>query len=573
MKKLFTSRKGFTIVELTIVIAVVAILAAVLIPTFVSLVNKANNSADVQMVTNINKYLAAIEATDGKNATMGDAVKDAEAVGYKATLLTASNKDNVILWDRENDRFLVVDGKKIVAGSDERRIEDNNMANYWIVSAVIDETYSTYYIGSDKEITVSGSLGFDVGDQVVTVTYFSDVDDVILNGVFEKLTVSGVHTPIVHGYVCELVGLVKADGATFHNDDRSNVTATGNSVTFGICYNADKDEKCDFCGSDMCKHIWNVEEIQAAECESFGLTKSTCINGCGKEKYEIEPKLGHDWTPIAAIEATCESAGQSEGKVCTRCGEKVEGDIIAQLWHDYDEYDRCKMCLKYRTEIEENVVNISSLSDIDWKDQDKKSQAILVRLNADITCSAEELAEALGVSVATNYFVKDNNGNTVVGGEKKLSYSHLYAIDIDLNGYSLKIDADQYSFGVCVLGRLRIRGSENTNSTSENRNEVILMGKSSVGAMFNAYAKFAEITVDGVQVKSDYNPIGAGYSANVVIVKDSSLLFTTHEWAYIYDWIEWIRYDESELDAFVKTGCQVSEESNSWKFFDEQNKA
>lgn len=112
IKKFFSARKGFTIVELTIVIAVIAILAAVLIPTFVSLVKKANNSADVQMVTNINKYLAAMEATDGKNVTMHDAVKDAEDAGYKAAILTASNPDNTILWDMENDRFLVVDGKK-----------------------------------------------------------------------------------------------------------------------------------------------------------------------------------------------------------------------------------------------------------------------------------------------------------------------------------------------------------------------------------------------------------------------------------------------------------------------------
>ncbi len=44
MKKL--NKKGFTIVELVIVIAVIAILAAVLIPTFTSVVNNAKKSAD-----------------------------------------------------------------------------------------------------------------------------------------------------------------------------------------------------------------------------------------------------------------------------------------------------------------------------------------------------------------------------------------------------------------------------------------------------------------------------------------------------------------------------------------------
>lgn len=46
------NKKGFTIVELVIVIAVIAILAAVLIPTFSSVVNKANESSALQAVRN-----------------------------------------------------------------------------------------------------------------------------------------------------------------------------------------------------------------------------------------------------------------------------------------------------------------------------------------------------------------------------------------------------------------------------------------------------------------------------------------------------------------------------------------
>ena len=46
MKKL--NKKGFTIVELVIVIAVIAILAAVMIPTFSGIINRANESAALQ---------------------------------------------------------------------------------------------------------------------------------------------------------------------------------------------------------------------------------------------------------------------------------------------------------------------------------------------------------------------------------------------------------------------------------------------------------------------------------------------------------------------------------------------
>ena len=38
-------KKGFTVVELVIVIAVIAVLSAILIPTFVGLTNKANEAA------------------------------------------------------------------------------------------------------------------------------------------------------------------------------------------------------------------------------------------------------------------------------------------------------------------------------------------------------------------------------------------------------------------------------------------------------------------------------------------------------------------------------------------------
>ena len=75
-----TNKKGFTIVELVIVIAVIAILAAVLIPTFSNLIKKANESADIQAVRQMNTVLKA--ETELKDL---QAVIDAlEANGYNA---------------------------------------------------------------------------------------------------------------------------------------------------------------------------------------------------------------------------------------------------------------------------------------------------------------------------------------------------------------------------------------------------------------------------------------------------------------------------------------------------------
>ena len=58
------NRKGFTIVELVIVIAVIAILAGVMIPTFSNLVEKANDSARMQLVSKAYREAYALALAD-----------------------------------------------------------------------------------------------------------------------------------------------------------------------------------------------------------------------------------------------------------------------------------------------------------------------------------------------------------------------------------------------------------------------------------------------------------------------------------------------------------------------------
>ncbi len=68
------NKKGFTIIELVVVIAVIAILAAVLIPTFSSIIKKANTSADIQAVQQINTLLA-VHAADGSVTDVSSAIR------------------------------------------------------------------------------------------------------------------------------------------------------------------------------------------------------------------------------------------------------------------------------------------------------------------------------------------------------------------------------------------------------------------------------------------------------------------------------------------------------------------
>ena len=67
-----SKRKAFTIVELVIVIAVIAILAAVMIPTFGGVIESANVSADKQMLSGMNSQISIYIGTGNKIETEAD---------------------------------------------------------------------------------------------------------------------------------------------------------------------------------------------------------------------------------------------------------------------------------------------------------------------------------------------------------------------------------------------------------------------------------------------------------------------------------------------------------------------
>lgn len=107
-----TQKRGFTIVELVIVIAVIAILAAVLIPTFSSLISKANLSADMQAVREMNIALAADEAVNGKPTTIEGAMKVIADAGYDVDSWNPISKGYEVYWYKIDNRCILYSAEK-----------------------------------------------------------------------------------------------------------------------------------------------------------------------------------------------------------------------------------------------------------------------------------------------------------------------------------------------------------------------------------------------------------------------------------------------------------------------------
>ena len=112
------NKKGFTIVELVIVIAVIAILAGIMIPTFGSVVKNANESARDQEAKSIyTTYTANIDYASGDEPiTDGYIVVD----GYLYTLTNG----NVVV-DNEQSKADVPDGYVLVDGQTNIYQEEN----------------------------------------------------------------------------------------------------------------------------------------------------------------------------------------------------------------------------------------------------------------------------------------------------------------------------------------------------------------------------------------------------------------------------------------------------------------
>ena len=108
-----SKKKGFTIVELVIVIAVIAVLAAVLIPTFSNLVKKANISADQQAVVQMNKLLAMGESVNDLPENTDDVVEVLIENGYTSDLTTYYSNYQ-LAWVKEKNVVVLIENNAIV---------------------------------------------------------------------------------------------------------------------------------------------------------------------------------------------------------------------------------------------------------------------------------------------------------------------------------------------------------------------------------------------------------------------------------------------------------------------------
>ena len=164
MKK-FNNKKGFTIVELVIVIAVIGILAGVLIPTFSGIVQRANESKINQEMTNALKVVLAGNATSGALANGTTFVmSEKDGTNYKATYYAKYNGNkfekilNVSGNKDSNDNLVTTGYDRVIVGTNKEGVAYDNTLKA-IVSvfggnaAIVDEKIGSLTVLTNSDLS------------------------------------------------------------------------------------------------------------------------------------------------------------------------------------------------------------------------------------------------------------------------------------------------------------------------------------------------------------------------------------------------------------------------------------
>ena len=137
------NKKGFTIVELVIVIAVIAILAGVLIPTFAGVISKANESKALQEAKNA--YTADLALLDGQAENYNN-TKYQNPV-YAATE-DVTPADDIVYYTLTNEKY-----EKFTGDTFDSETTYYTVTSYTSIckGTFSGENYTTYTITVDDE--------------------------------------------------------------------------------------------------------------------------------------------------------------------------------------------------------------------------------------------------------------------------------------------------------------------------------------------------------------------------------------------------------------------------------------
>lgn len=289
-----SKKRGFTIIELVIVIAVIAILAAVLIPTFANIIQKANVANDVALARNMNTILIADEATNGRSTDMYDVLIALEQGGFKLENLNPRADGNVFAWDKANNQIVYLEKGSAKPIFQAKEIGANKGDLYITTrkaEVFADYPGYSYYFASDikGDITLKGGSCLDTGEFALDGNvYVQTENDVEIHGTIkDTITVDSPSGKITNYSVVGKKVVIKNTAATSYHE-RGHVAAMEiqNSLTGKVVLENDAYVETLTNNNDKTKGtVESKGYVKAVDDNSSDKTSVTATTGTG---YALE---------------------------------------------------------------------------------------------------------------------------------------------------------------------------------------------------------------------------------------------------------------------------------------------
>ncbi|MCD8041085.1 MAG: leucine-rich repeat protein [Clostridia bacterium] len=371
-------KRAFTIVELAIVIGVIAVLAAIIIPTFYSLYNKADKTADTQLVKNFNALLIAEDYDN-----VADSITFLLGEGYDADDLELAYSGYSLAYNLNTNLFVIYEEDfSSVAYGNVNESDDVcaiGLSNYESAAENGINAFCVYSL--DQTVEISNLQNCEIWLYTQDgCTVSVDAPDCVINcygsaGFFYLLSEST--TLNLYGNISELSLNKSGNTINYYSGCTiSTLTHNGNDFTFcynGITYSSAKENlqsvltelnisyseisgaehvygsptwqwasdyttatvtfTCTVCGDEQAPEVNVTAETTAATCTEDGYTVYTAATTFEGMPYSTSttvtlPATGHtygdsptwNWDGYTAATATFE---------CTICGNEQE--ITAEI--------------------------------------------------------------------------------------------------------------------------------------------------------------------------------------------------------------------------------------------------
>ncbi len=205
-------KKGFTLVELLVVIGILAVLAVVSVVGYFGFIKKANISNDVSLTTQLNTILQANETTDGKNKYPHEAVEELVDGGFDVTKFTPTTEKYNYVYDLSQNRVFLLDESYTVVAPSDLTLSTNKETVFGFASSQEEVTkfnkegYSVYLKNTYNSDTVNTSKGVDVGENRLSyINYTNSTEfsgEVVLrtNSAYTTLTINDSTSTKINHY-------------------------------------------------------------------------------------------------------------------------------------------------------------------------------------------------------------------------------------------------------------------------------------------------------------------------------------------------------------------------------------